>query len=218
MAGEEKIHGASLWLLGSWIALVAFISFVPTYYLPPFLVFSLGGLDFASSKYLPWILVIVTGCLFFLTADSLWKALYELVRVPFLWSLGIYSAIGLLSLFKAEYLLVGGYKWLYFSMTGPLVYLLSSRLEAATGLRLIEAMVVVGAIVAGYGILEYLLGYSPLFAKSFQRFNPYYSGPGRVSSSIGNPIALGSYLTALLPMAWFLVNRSVWKSAYTVGL
>jgi O-antigen ligase len=190
-----------------WIGFFSLISFVPTYYLPPFLVLSIGGLDLALGKYLPLFASIIIGLLFVSVTGSVWIALRQILKAPLAFLLGVNLIVRLLSLFKAEYVLIGGYKWLYFGLTGPFIYLLSSQLSEAVGLRIIRSMVAVGAVVASYGILEFLLEYNPFFTDVFQEFNPYYSGPGRMSATIGNYIALGSYLAALLPMALALTNR-----------
>ena len=63
----------------------------------------------------------------------------------------------------------------------------------------------IAAVVAAYGVCEFLAGANPLFGPFFGRYNPHYSGV-RPSSSLGNPVALAAYVVLCLPFALHLLR------------
>lgn len=186
-----------------WGVLLTYISFVPAYYLPP-VSLRLGGFEFEILKYLPAALALGTAFLFALLCRFRLPLLS--LQTPLLLLVLLNGAIEILSLFKASYPLWGATKWLYFSATGILVYLLSLGLNEPKVVRVLKLSLAAGTLVAGYGILEYLLGENLLYGSFYTQFNPYYSKDYQIASTIGINIALGAYLVALLPFSWYLLH------------
>jgi O-antigen ligase len=187
-----------------WAILFGFVSFLPTYYLPPFLVLVVGGVEFAASKYLSLILMVAMGVAACSTASFRRRGWWQLCRPSFSVLVWMNLAVGVLSLIKAQFVVVGTLKWFYYAATGPAAFLFVRSMSLTECVKLIRLMVVVGALVALYGIVEYVYAVNYLFADSFRDYNPYYEGPSRIASSIGNPVALGCYLVILSPLAWYV--------------
>lgn len=185
----------------AWVVLSSVTALVPVYYLP-LPVLSIGAHQVEPGKY--WSFAFVLAVL-------LWRTVRRDGRIlpwpasPINWAIAGSLGVGAVSLVNAADPASGAGKLAYFSVTGPLVYLLSTWLRPSSGMRVIRAMVVVGAVVAGYGVFEYALGVDPIFAGWFNKYNAYYTGPERAPSSVGNPISLGAYLSALVPFALYLV-------------
>lgn len=184
----------------AWIVLSSLTALVPVYCLPP-LVLPLGAHQIPIGKY--WSFAFVLTVLLWKTVTRN-EGILPWPASPVNWAIAGSVAVGALSLINAVDRAEAASKLGYFTVTGLLVYLLSTRLGPRAGMRVLRAMVVVGAVVAGYGILEYALGRSPIFAAWYAKHNLYYGGYDRASSSIGNPIALGAYLGALAPLAYYL--------------
>ncbi len=184
--------------IAGWYGLFAFISLIPFYYLPPF---ELVGLELPLLKVLPsGLLFIILGAWFFATI----KGSLSFRRPPAHAWVILWLVINVLGLFNAPYPRIGAAKWSYFAFTGPALYYLAYNIFT-TNRQVCHFCLYagfIGAIVAIYGIIEFLLSVNPLYDGYYALYNPYYS-IGRVSSSIGNPIALGSYLLFLVPLIFF---------------
>ena len=198
-----------------WVGAFAFLSFVPTYYLPQFGVFELGSVKISVSKYSVLLLSGLIAIVTCLRAGS-GRILNRLRATPalLLTLVMLYVATGAASLAGARHPSFGLAKWIYFESTGAALFLAASLLEERTARAVARSLVLVGGLVAAYGILEYLLGYNPVFSSYFKQYNPYYYPGHRASSSIGNPIPLGCYLAALVPLAWWAASGSRLCSPY----
>ena len=107
-------------------------------------------------------------------------------------------------------------KTIYFTLTGSVVFL-STRsvlISRESIYSVLAAIVVVAAIVFVYAVVEYLLEANPVLGASYGDFVRYQFGVGRPASTLGNPVALGSYCIIVLPYAFHLgwEARDAWYS------
>jgi putative inorganic carbon (hco3(-)) transporter len=188
-------------------ALWAYMFIVPTYYLPPFF------LDLMVRK----IPVLKYSFLLFVLGGFVARGYFVLRTSPqsklsiepldFLVLLSIASSF--LSLIGSELPLIGLTKLVYHIITGIGICYLAKFFWVKTSEHTFFVLLVCTAsIVAGYGIFEYLSGFSPIFHNLYMGHNPYYNGANRASSSLGNPVALGAFLVLSFPFSIYLANKS----------
>lgn len=186
------------------IALFAYISWVPFYYLRPL---ELGASlpSFYLPKYLPLLLCLAISLLWVL---RLWQGERPLPLTPALWGVP-YLAFGLLSLVGADYPLIGTGKWAYYHLTGILFgYIVAQHLRDWLAIeRLASGIALVAGITAVYSLFGHLLGRDVLWGAVHQLNNPFHGGTWRLTAPFGNSVSTASYLALCLP---FLV----WKSAF----
>ena len=105
----------------------------------------------------------------------------------------------------------------YYAITGMLLYLVSAdtfRTRKGTSGFILFA-VAVAAVVALYGVLEFLRNSNPLSGSVFSQENPTFrrfggvtGGRPRISATIGHPVYVAAYLVLTLPLALHLFVRS----------
>ena len=201
MVSVKEAYRKYFWSVSSgiWTLLFLYISLVPYYYLQP-VVLSPDLPGFHLPKYLPLCLI---GCL---ALHSIVGMLSGWISVPntvvdryFI----IYAAAAAASLAGAEFISIGAFKLVYFALTGfVLCHLLSGFSQKAEILhQLVRWMVGTAGLVALYGIVVYISGEDVLWGEFYRANNPYYSGPRRIASSIGNAVYAGSYFAICLPFA-----------------
>ena len=188
-------------LLWITVGLVAYVSLIPYYYLPPLEV-SAGGMTVPIAKYFPF---LMSGSALLLCAVAYVVRRPTLKRSAIdLWILA-HAAVGALSACLAEQQGLGLQKYVYFGITGYCLFFAISRFLHYSHVPLLAmALVLVSGLVAMYGVVEYVFERDILFGDIFEAHNPYHKGTVRVGSSLGNPSALGSYLLLCLPF-------SIWK-------
>lgn len=212
---SEKITIVTLGLL------FCYISFVPTYWLPPVTV-NLGAISFPVLKYSHLIFVA-----FFVVCCG--------IRVWFKRELGLswtlldtflllYTVVCFLSLRTAEYPLIGAGKIIYYTITGVLIYyaVLVGFRNQNCGEWFVSLLVWVCFVVSFYGVFQYFASADPLYGDLFKEFNPYHKGITRIGSTIGNPIILGAYLALCMPFCLMSLDQSPkrykWRYSAVVGM
>jgi putative inorganic carbon (hco3(-)) transporter len=192
-------------------ALFAYISLIPFYYFQP-IQFTINSSTFTLVKYFP---VLLVG---FLILLAMWICrndhvlAFRAFPLPMLFSLVFYIAICLLSTaINAEFITVGFAKLFYFVFTGALLSFLivCSFTHKEILYRLVQWIVFISVVVAFYGITVYIFDRDYLWGEVYRTYNPYYSGTGRISSSLGNPICVGSYLVLCLPFNLWTLSPEI---------
>jgi O-antigen ligase len=195
-----------------------FISFTPTYHLPPF------SLEIAQ-----WTIPLVKYSFLFPIFFLAGAIAFQKRKVEFqFWDavIGAYFLISFLSLWGSELPGKGFAKATYHVMTALGVFFLAQRaFHDFRQVRIfIEFSVGIATIVAIYGIYEFLTNSNPIFGDFYVNYNRYYNGPDRASSSLGNPVVLGTYLVICLPFAMGQIRepgKSKWvhrRRGFSLGI
>lgn len=188
-----------------FIFLLGYISLIPFYYFPSFSYF---GIKIPLIKYLPLFLILFLLIISFLEGYINIKAIKkERLNIYIL----IYFFITLFSGIGTTYYPISMLKSIYYGLTGILVYFIiySWDLNQANKLRFLQNIVILGFIVSLYGIITLVLGRDILFeklqySKSHVIDPKFFLEMGRISSSFGNPHFLGSFLSAIFPISFYL--------------
>jgi len=208
---------------GITLALFAYISFVPFYYLEPL---TLGAQvpSFVFLRYLP---LLLAGSLAGLWLVGLWqhrRSLRRLGAEP--WAI-LYMAVGLLSLVSAAYPGIGLAKWVYYHGTGIFLgWLLTQSLtNRLASHRLVRGIALVAGLCATYTLLSHWLGKDWLWEEIKRQNNPFYGGTWRAAAPFGNAVSTASYLSLCGPFicweAWRrgpLLRRLVFAAFALVAL
>jgi O-antigen ligase len=197
---EKDLPGSVLWL--GVLILFTYISLIPFYYLSRIF------------KYAPLVtILIMSGFL----AERMFKAgSFKLSRV----NIAVYLFIGatLFSGIGLPYYRISLAKAVYYFITGALLYFLvtSVNLSIDKIKRFLQYAIILASLVAAYGILTFIARKDFLFGGVYSRnlFFPQslHFAVGRILSSLGHPVFLGSYLAILSPL--FLFNLSSSKTKY----
>ena len=197
---REFLSNFSNPLYVGFLLLFSYISFVPFYYLPP-LKISLGNFQVPIFKYAPFGLVILIFGFFLI--DRIRKQDWSYKVGYFDFFVGIYLIISVLGALHAEYSLISFSKFLYYTITGLLLYyIFSSTFFNEQEIKNIIIIVsLISAFVAFYAFLEFVVSYNFLYEAVYLKYNPYFS---TVASTIGNNNMVGAYLVLCLPFALYL--------------
>lgn len=185
--------------LGEYVplALFAYISFVPFYYLEPI---ALGAQvpSFVFLKYLPLLLVAFLAGLWLIGLRQYRQPVRRLAAVP--WG-ALYLTISLLSLCGAAYPGIGLVKWGYYHATGILFgWILAQSLDSQYAVhRLVRGVALVAGVCATYTLLSHWLGKDWLWDEIKRQNNPYYGGTWRATAPFGNAISTASYMSLCCP-------------------
>jgi O-antigen ligase len=200
-----------------WQFLFTYISLVPFYYLQP-VGFGFDSIPLAILKFLPaLILILLVVC----TLPQL-KLQIPPTCLPVFFFAATYFFICLVSLIGATYPVDGILKFAYYALTGLLIpYLLVAQLskDQQAVQTVTQTLVIIAALVAFYGIIVFFSSKDVLWESAHRKFNPNFSGVGRLSSTFGNAVVAGAYFSLCLPFAFWAVNRekrSNWKIAYGI--
>ena len=190
----------------STICLFAYISLVPFYYLRP-LHFTSELPPFFLPRYLPFVLVVFLALVWIYDALKLRR---KDVRMPLNLFAVFYVCIGLLSLIKSMYPVIGLFKWFYFTITGVLLcYFLVQYLTDYPAIwRLMQGLCIIYGITVFYTLLCHLWGRDFVWGDIQGRFNPYWDGAWRATAPFGNAVSTGAYLSLCFPFI-------LWKFVYT---
>ena len=181
------------------LCLFSFVSFVPHRY-----VWSPGGIPIEWVALLPSLVITLMLIGTLLGA----RARADILCVPILSSAVLILFFDFLGALGAESPLTGILRTSYFALTGMAVAVCSysALRDPGTAHRVLGVMVVVGALVAAYGILEFLNVELHFYRGIFNQANPRYRNfssedfDPRILSTVGHPVYLGTYLAALLPL------------------
>jgi hypothetical protein len=218
--GGNKTMGSLLsvdrygWMLP--VVLFAYISLVPFYYLEP-LVISPELPAFSWLKYLP-----VPIILLFAVAVAAAPSPRLSVRVRNLPAAGYamgYVVVSLLSLKNADFLAVGLGKFVYYNMTGlVLFYLVVLYLDNWSVIKkTLGALIWIAGFVGFYTLCCALAEKDPIWGDTHLAHNPYYS-VSRATGPFGSPTATASYLILFFPMfAWVYLHAGT-TAARIAGL
>lgn len=125
--------------------------------------------------------------------------------ILFYFFLTLFSGLG------TNYYHISILKTIYYSLTGILIYFIIYfwRLSQTDKLTFLRSMVIIGFLVSLYGIVTLVIKKDVLFAgleySKSNLINPkIFLEMGRISSSFGNPLFLGGFLSAIFPPSLFL--------------
>jgi O-antigen ligase len=202
---NKDVSSSVLW----WGILVLFtyISLLPFYYLSWISIqIPRIPVKFPLFKYLPLIIILAMSG-FFMTrmfkAGSL-KISYINLAIYLFTGLTLFSGIGL------PYYYVSLAKALYYFISGALLYFLVVSIDPGINKirRFFQYAVILASLVAAYGIITFASGNDFLFGKIYSQNALFpqslHFNMGRILSSLGHPVFLGSYLAILSPL--FLFN------------
>ncbi len=199
--GDYSLKGVKI----VYIFLLGYISLLPFYYFPSFFCF---GIKLPVVKYFPLFLILLTFVISLLKGNMSIKLIrQEKLNLYIL----VYFLLTLLSGIGTIYYPISILKSVYYGLTGILVYFIIYcwDFDQVNKLQLLRSMVTLGFIVSLYGIVTLVLGRDILFGK-LQYSESHVTDPefflkmGRISSSLGNPLFLGSFLSAIFPMSLYL--------------
>lgn len=188
-----------------FMLLLGYISLLPFYYFPPIYILRI---KIPIVKYFPLFLIL------FLLAISFAKGQIKIKNIK-QEKLNIYILFyfcsTLLSGIGTAYYPISILKAIYYGLTGILIYFIitSWRLDLVNKQQLLYGITIIGFIVSLYGITTLILGQDVLFEK-LQYANNHAINPkiflemGRMSSSLGNPHILGTFLSAIFPISLYL--------------
>lgn len=193
---------------GGFVFLFSYISLIPFYYLQP-VGFDVNTSTITIFKYLPIVLIAYLTLLIlsfygissFMVICSFSKSLVFFIC--------FYLIICLLSILaNAEFIGIGILKFIYYTLTGGYLFLLVVLLFTQKKMlySTIHWIISIATLVAIYGITVYLINKDYIWGGVNNAYNPYYSGFGRIGSTLGNPNAAGSYLLLCLPFFFFLLH------------
>jgi hypothetical protein len=188
-----------------YIFLLGYISLLPFYYFPSI---NYAGLKLPIIRYLPLFLIL------FLLAVSSLKG-YISIRDAKQGRLNryiiFYFCLTLLGGIGTKYFSISILKAIYYGLTSILIYFViySWRLNKIKKLWILRNIVILGFIVSAYGIITLLLGKDLLFGGLEYNKNNLtdanlFLGMGRISSSLGNPLFLSGFLSAIFPISVYL--------------
>ena len=179
------------------LALFAYISFVPFYYLEPI---ALGAQvpSFVFLKYLPLLLVACLSGAWLIGLRQYRRPVRRFAAEP--WAV-LYVVISLLSLWGARYPGIGLVKWGYYNASGILFgWILAQSLFSQDAVyRLVRGVALVAGICATYTLLSHWLGRDWLWDEIKHQNNPYYGGTWRATAPFGNAISTASYMSLCCP-------------------
>jgi putative inorganic carbon (hco3(-)) transporter len=188
---EEKHRFISQTIFYLFCFLFFYVSCIPFYYLRPL---SLEQITFSIPKYLPFFVsILLIGVI---GVDR--EKTHRVIFFKFDFWLGVYLVLCMLSLLNAPNPVIGFGKLLYFSCTGILLCFIVRVLEKDDLRKLLYFLMFLATSVSLYGIATFWIGEDFLWGEVYSRAQ-YHSGSSRVSSTIGNPIMLGGYLTLVVP-------------------
>jgi len=185
--------------------LIAYVSLIPFYYFPAGYLF---GLRVPLVKYLPFLLIMGIFLI------SLLKGIFNL-KVIFRKKLNIcilaYLILTFFSGFATDYYPVSIFKAVYYGLSGILVCFIvySWELDINMKIYLLRKIVVVAFLAGIYGIITLILKKDILFGglmyTDSNLVNPKsFLEIGRISSTFGNPLFLGCFLSAVFPISIYL--------------
>ena len=191
--------------IGGIILVILCISLIPYRYL------RIDGYPTFLFQFLP--LCIIAVLLVSMVARG--KSIVQTVRMdPLILPIAVVLAIDILSSLGGITPYRSLQKIAYYSLTGPLVYLLIRiKLIECQSNRKILLLAVSGAsaLAALYGLSEFWVGGNWLFGHFFALSNPSYAAMvgqavfvDRVMGTVGHPVAFGSFLLLCLPATVFL--------------
>ncbi len=204
-----------------YVFLLGYISLLPFYYFPSV---NLAGFNIPIIKYVPFLLILFLWVVSFLTGrrnmkDIVQERINVYIVVYFL--LTLFSGIG------TRYYSISILKAIYYGITGVLFYFIiySWRLNLINRLWILRNIVILAFIVSLYGIVTLILGKDVLFgnlryAKSHVIDPKVFLEMGRISSSLGSPHVIGSFLSAIFPFSIYLHLMKLEQkniSAYLTG-
>ena len=203
-----------------YVVLFSYIFLVPFYYLPYIVV---GNLKLPLLKYFPLLLIFLLLSLsLYNNKDFRWSDLIKdrlsvLVAISFIFTL--------LSGILTFYYPVSAMKAFYYFLTGAMVYyiLLLSKFEIPDIEFILKAFIIIGGISSIYGIICFILGKDIIFSDfatleniAIKRtiispLHEIHLSQGRISSTIGNPHFLGTFLSFVFPISIYYSMNSVRK-------
>ncbi len=202
---NKDVPGNILW----WGILVLFtyISLLPFYYLSWIHVqIPVISIKFPLFKYIPLIIILaMSGFLMtrMFKAGS-FKVSYINAAIYLFTGTTLFSGIGL------PYYHISLAKALYYFISGALLYFLVVSIDPGIDKirKFFQYAVILAALIAAYGITTFAAGKDFLFGRIYSQ-NAFFPQSlhfdiGRILSSLGHPVFLGSYLAILSPL--FLFN------------
>ncbi|MFH1339293.1 MAG: hypothetical protein ABIH40_05580 [Candidatus Omnitrophota bacterium] len=189
----------------TYVFLIGYISLLPFYYFPAVYIF---GLRLPLVKYLPLLLIMIIFFISLLRGSMGIKVIRGQRLSLYILT---YFFLTLLSGLGTAYYRVSVLKAVYYGLTGTLLYfaLYSWKKSPIDKISIFRSVVVIGFIVSSYGIATLVIKKDFLFA-GLQYAKSNLIDPkilldmGRISSSLGNPLFLGGFLSAIFPLSFFL--------------
>lgn len=185
--------------------LIAYVSLIPFYYFPANYFF---GFKFPIVKYIPFLLILSLFSISFLKGLLNIKAICrEKLNIYIL----VYLVLTFLSGLATDYYLISVLKALYYGASGILIYLIiySWKLDINMKVYFLKKIVIIAFLVSIYGIITLILK-KDLFFGGLQYSQSNLMHPkifleiGRISSTLGNPLFLGCFLSAIFPISLYL--------------
>ncbi|MFC1592807.1 O-antigen ligase family protein [Candidatus Omnitrophota bacterium] len=188
-----------------YMLLLGYVCLIPFYYYPPSYFF---GVQIPIIKYIPLLLILFLSVKLLYTEHGGIKGLkQETLNLLILF----YFFLFLLSGLGTVYYRISILKAVYYGLTGILIYFViyAWRLRQIDKLFFLRGIVIIGFIVSLYGIATLVIKKDVLFAGlQYSKSNLTEPGifleMGRISSSFGNPLFLGGFLSTIFPLALFL--------------
>jgi O-antigen ligase len=188
-----------------YIFLLGYISLIPFYYFPSISIF---GIKIPIIKYFPLFLILL------ISATSLLKGSIN-IRLIKQEKLNVYILayfiLTLLSGLGTKYHHISILKAVYYGLSGILIYFViySWRLNQIDKLSFLGSVIIIGFIVSLYGITTLVIKKDILFcglqySKSNLIDPKIFLEMGRISSSFGNPLFLGGFLSVIFPFSLYL--------------
>ena len=202
---NKNVSSSVLW----WGILILFtyISLLPFYYLfwisvqIPFI-----SIKFPLFKYIP--LIIILAMSGFLITRMFKAGSFKISRISI--AIYLFTVVTLFSGIGLPYYYISLAKALYYFISGALLYFLVITVNPGINKirRFFRYALMLASLIAAYGIVTFAAGKDFLFGRIYSQdvFFPQSShfNMGRILSSLGHPVFLGSYLAVLSPL--FLFN------------
>jgi putative inorganic carbon (hco3(-)) transporter len=178
-----------------FVFLFAYISWVPFYYFQPLSLSTPLPFEaplFLVLKFLPFLISLLLMVLGVFSGRKFHLS-------PIDWCLFFYLFFSFLSLVKAENGILGAGKIIYFSITGLSFFFLMRNIDFGHIYRIVRWIAFICGPVAVYGWLVFLLNKDFIWGFIYDSTH-YYNGTTRISSTLGNPLIFGGYLTLSIPL------------------
>lgn len=193
---------------------LAYISLVPYHYLQMRST-EVAGFHVNIVRVLPLGLIGLMCLLTVMSENSRrqWRRMKEINTYVLLFVL-----TGLMSCFSAVSLELSLSRWIYYSLTGVVIfYLVTGMIFRRKELYcLMTGIVIIGGIVAAYGIAEFMLKHNIFFAGEFSRQNFLYTklmtgatflgSEHRIVATLGHPVTLGFCL--IVPFIFAIIRAA----------
>jgi hypothetical protein len=190
--------------LGGICLLFLFCSLVPSHY-----VYFLGeGWLGALGSLLPMVPAALSLAIGLLAVRRLWEGGRSIAGVAA--AVGLVVATGVIGGAGSEVPLTSVTREIYYLLTGAVLGLAIAA-GAASGERtpdFLWSVTLVAALVAAYGVFEFVSGTNPIWGRFYTADSPRYAGfakaavlfGDRIKGSVGHPGSFGVYLSLCLPV------------------